>query len=138
MGRKLLKVGQVMEFRVGENFSPVVEGMTLREVLAKDPASGRRAGAVVVVDGAGKLAGVFTDGDLRRLLRNAPTAELLDRPMGVLMTREPKRIHKEALASEALALLNKYRIDELPVVDDGGVAVGLVDVQDLVRLRVVE
>lgn len=138
LGRKLLKVGQVMEFRAGENFSPVGEAMRLREVLAKDPQTGRRAGAVVVVDGAGKLSGVFTDGDLRRHLRNSPAAELLDRPMGSLMTRDPKRIHKEALASEALAVLNKYRIDELPVVDDGGAAVGIIDVQDLVRLRIVE
>jgi arabinose-5-phosphate isomerase len=58
--------------------------------------------------------------------------------MGSLMTREPKRVHKDALASEALAVLNRFRIDELPVVDDGGVAVGLIDVQDLVRLRIVE
>ena len=63
---------------------------------------------------------------------------LLDRRIGEVMTRNPKRVHVEALASEALAILNKYRIDELPVVDDAGRPVGLVDVQDLVRLRVVE
>jgi arabinose-5-phosphate isomerase len=138
LGRKLLKVGQVMEFRAGENFTPFGEEMPLREVLARDPATGRRAGAVVVVDGKGTLAGVFTDGDLRRHLRNSPAAELLDKPMGALMTRNPKRIHKDALASEALAVLNKFRIDELPVVDDANLAVGLIDVQDLVRLRIVE
>ncbi|HVX87187.1 MAG TPA: KpsF/GutQ family sugar-phosphate isomerase [Phycisphaerae bacterium] len=138
LGRKLLRVEQVMEFRVGENFAAVGEGMTLREVLERDPLSGRRAGAVVVVDGAGKLSGVFTDGDLRRHLRNRPAAELLEMPIGAVMTRSPKRIGKEALASEALGLLNHYRIDELPVVDETGRPVGLVDVQDLVRVRVVE
>lgn len=138
LGRKLLKVHQVMEFRVGENFFPVGESLPLREVLERDPATGRRAGAVVVVDSAGKLSGVFTDGDLRRHLRNTPPGELLAAPIGALMTRTPKKIHKEALASEALALLNRFRIDELPVVDDADIAVGVVDVQDLVRLRVVE
>jgi arabinose-5-phosphate isomerase len=136
LGRRLLRVDQVMEFRVGENFSPVAENLTLREVLAKDPTTGRRAGAVVVVDGAGLLAGVFTDGDLRRHLRADPG--LLDRPIASVMTRNPKRIHKDALASEALAVLNKFRIDELPVVDDAARPVGLFVLQDLVRLRLVE
>lgn len=136
LGRKLLSVSQVMEFQVGENFEAMAEEMTVGEVLAKDQASGRRAGAVVVVDGAGKLSGVFTDGDLRRQLRLRPG--LLEVAIGEVMTRNPKRIGREALASEALAVLNKFRIDELPVVDEEGRPVGLVDVQDLVRLRVVE
>jgi arabinose-5-phosphate isomerase len=150
LGRKLLKVHEVMEFKVGENFGTAPETRTLREILAMDappptppsagsaPPSGRRAGAVVITDGAGKLAGVFTDGDLRRLLRGTPPPALLDAAIGAVMTRTPKHIHKDALASEALALLNQYRIDELPVVDDGGRPIGLIDVQDLVRLRIVE
>jgi arabinose-5-phosphate isomerase len=137
LGRKLIKVAQVMEFKAGENMQTMAETMTLREVLALDPATGRRAGAVIVVDGAGMLAGVFTDGDLRRQLRAGGTG-LLDKRIAEVMTRNPKRVHVDALASEALAILNKYRIDELPVVDDSGRPVGLVDVQDLVRLRVVE
>jgi arabinose-5-phosphate isomerase len=136
LGRKLLKVHQVMEFKVGENFVPLPETLTLREVLDRDPTSGRRAGAVVLVDGAGMLSGVFTDGDLRRQVKSDPA--FLGAAVGTLMTRNPKRVHAEALASEALALLNRYRIDELPVVDDAGRPVGLIDVQDLVRLRVVE
>ena len=136
LGRKLLSVQQVMEFKVGENFEAMGEGMTVREILAKDQASGRRAGAVVVVDGAGKLSGVFTDGDLRRQLRLRPG--LMETAIGEVMTRNPKRVSRDALASEALAVLNKFRIDELPVVDEGGRPVGLVDVQDLVRLRIVE
>jgi arabinose-5-phosphate isomerase len=137
LGRKLIKVSQVMEFKAGENLQTMAETLTVREVLARDPPTGRRAGAVIVVDGAGMLAGVFTDGDLRRQLRTGGTG-LLDKRIAEVMTRNPKRLHVEALASEALAILNKYRIDELPVVDDGGRPVGLVDVQDLVRLRVVE
>jgi arabinose-5-phosphate isomerase len=141
LGRKLVKVSQVMEFKVGENFEPLPETLTLREVLARDPAAGRRAGAVVIVNAAGGLLGVFTDGDLRRQLRTAGKegpGSLLDKPIQTLMTRNPKHIRHDALASEALAILNKYRIDELPVVNDEGRPVGLIDVQDLVRLRVVE
>jgi arabinose-5-phosphate isomerase len=114
----------------------MTEGISVREALAKDPATGRRAGAVVIVDSSGLLSGVFTDGDLRRKLR--ADAALLDKPIAGVMTRTPKRIHKDALASEAMAILNQYRIDELPVVDDAGRPVGLIDVQDLVRLRIVE
>ncbi len=137
LGRKLVKVSQVMEFKIGENLQPVPETMPLSEVLAKDPATGRRAGAVIIINTAGLLAGVFTDGDLRRRLRTAdPT--LLDQPIGTLMTRNPKHIHEDALASEALAVLNQYRIDELPVINAAGKPTGLIDVQDLVRLRIVE
>jgi arabinose-5-phosphate isomerase len=137
LGRKLLKVSQVMEFKTGDNLQTMCEDMTVREVLERDPVSGRRAGAVIIVNSAGILSGVFTDGDLRRLVRTGGTG-LLDKRISEVMTRNPKRVHTDALASEALATLNKYRIDELPVVDDTGRPVGLVDVQDLVRLRVVE
>ncbi len=136
LGRKLLKVHQVMEFKVGENFAALSETLTLREVLDRDQTTGRRAGAVVLVDGEGILSGVFTDGDLRRHLKG--NEGVMGARMATLMTRKPKRVHREALASEALGLLNRYRIDELPVVDDAGRPVGLVDVQDLVRLRIVE
>jgi arabinose-5-phosphate isomerase len=136
LGRRLIKVSQVMEFKVGENLETIPESMAVRDVLARDPATGRRAGAVVIVNADGTLAGVFTDGDLRRRIRS--DTAFLDKPIGSVMTRNPKRVHVEALASEALALMNQYRIDELPVVDEAGKAVGLIDVQDLVRWRVVE
>ncbi len=90
----------------------------------------------MLVDEAGKLSGVFTDGDLRRHLKG--NAGVMSAAGGGLMKRNPKRIHKDALASEALALLNRYRIDELPVVNDAEEPVGLIDVQDLVRLRIME
>jgi arabinose-5-phosphate isomerase len=136
LGRRMLKVHQVMDFKVGENFSVLPETMTLREVLDCDTVGGRRAGAVVLVDAAGMLSGVFTDGDLRRHVKT--DAGVLSAQMRTLMTRNPKRIGKEELASAALAVMNKYRIDELPVVDETGRPVGLIDVQDLLRLRIVE
>jgi arabinose-5-phosphate isomerase len=136
LGRRLIKVSQVMEFKVGENLETIPETMAVRDVLARDPATGRRAGAVVIVNADDTLAGVFTDGDLRRRIRT--DTAFLDKPIGAVMTRNPKRVHVDALASEALALMNQYRIDELPVVDGTGKAIGLIDVQDLVRWRVVE
>ena len=56
-------------------------------------------------------------------------------PIADVMTRDPKRIRADALASEAIAIMRPLRIDELPVVDDAGRPVGLIDVQDLVVLR---
>jgi len=138
LGRKLLKVGQVMEFKIGDNFTPLPETLTLQEILNRDPVKGRRAGAVVLINAKDELSGVFTDGDLRRHLKNIPSPDLLAAPISNLMTKNPKHIHHEALASEALALLNQYRIDELPVIDDAHRPIGLIDVQDLVRLRIVD
>ena len=105
-----MKVSQVMEFKLGENFQPVGETLSVREILARDPATGRRAGAVVVVDGTGMLAGVFTDGDLRRQLRLGGTGIMEKQIFGGDDLRNPKRVHKRcAAASEALAILNQFR-----------------------------
>jgi arabinose-5-phosphate isomerase len=136
LGRKLLTVQQAMEFKTGENFTPLPDSLTVQEVLNRDAPTGRRAGAVVLINTAGQLSGVFTDGDLRRHLKATPN--LLTTPVSKVMTKNPKHIHQNALASEALALFNQYRIDELPVIDDSRRPTGLIDVQDLVRLRIVE
>jgi arabinose-5-phosphate isomerase len=58
--------------------------------------------------------------------------------MSDVMHRDPKRIHGEELASEAMAVMRQYRIDELPVVDDDDQPVGLIDVQDLVVLKMLD
>jgi arabinose-5-phosphate isomerase len=136
LGRKLLRVREVMSFKIGENLSVVPDSMTLRQAMAIEEAPGRRAGAMIVVNAQGHLAGIFTDGDLRRRLRQS--ADFLDLPMAEVMTANPKRVDAEALASEALALMNRHRIDELPVVDSNSRPVGLIDVQDVVSLRIVE
>ena len=97
---------------------------------------GRRPGAILLVDGDGRLTGIFTDGDLRRLvLRDRGE---LDRPIGGVMTRRPRTISSEALARDAVALVLEHRQDEVPIVDGDGRPVGLLDVQDLVALRLVE
>ena len=128
LGRHLLMVETVM--RKGEDLPAVRDRLTLREALAQLRKMRRRSGAIVVTDARGRLAGVFTDADLRRLLE-AGREDALDRPICDVMTRRPTFVRSGASAAEAIVLVNRYFIEEIPVVDDADRVVGLVDVQDL-------
>ena len=128
LGRRLLKVGDIM--RTGKANPLVGLKTTVRQALLKITAS--RAGSCTIVDGHGKLAGVFTDGDLRRHLKSKGE-EILSRPVVQLATLKPRYIQKERLAEEAFHIMESLRIDELPVVDKTRRVVGLLDVQDLMR-----
>lgn len=128
LGKKLLKVKDIM--RTGKN-NPVVRATTtVRQALLSITAA--RAGSCTVVDKQGKLLGIFTDGDLRRHLREGGEP-VLKKPISEVATRNPMTIGKEKLAAEALHILQSRKIDELPVVDEKGRAVGLLDVQDLLK-----
>src|SRR5207237_9875828 len=95
----------------------------------------RPSGAVILADApSGKITGIFSDGDLRRLILHDEDAALR-RPIREVMTPNPKRIRGDALAGEAMAVLRQYRIDDLPVVDEDDRPIGLIDVQDLVVLK---
>jgi arabinose-5-phosphate isomerase len=83
------------------------------------------------------MSGIFTDGDLRRLVTDDDGSGL-KRPIAEVMKRDPKRIRADELASDAMAVMRQYRIDELPVVDDDDQPVGLIDVQDLVILKMLD
>jgi arabinose-5-phosphate isomerase len=135
LGAKLMTVEQSMMFRPGEKLPIVGAADTVRAML--DTTSDvKRHGAVMVVDSDGRLAGIITDADLRRLLtRRGP--EVFELKAGAVMTAGCKRIRADALASEATAIFHKYRIDELPVVDARDRPVGLIDVQDIVTIKVV-
>ena len=137
LGRKLLKVEEAMTFRRGEQLALVADSLTLGEALKQAEAVERRTGAMLLVDEEGRLSGILTDADVRRLLVAGEAGELLARPIGELMTRKPKRIYLGELASEALSILNQYRIDELPVVDGDDRPVGVIDVQDLLGIKTV-
>lgn len=134
LGRKLIRVREAMTFRLGENLPVSSDELTVAEVLHQASQIKRRSGAVILAGKDGRLSGLFTDGDLRRLLTGDSTAGL-NRRISEVMTRNPKRINADHLASEAMAILRQYRIDELPVVDDDDRPVGLIDVQDLVVLK---
>ncbi len=137
LGRKLMSVGEAMTFRLGENLPVASETLRVGEVLKQVSSIKRRSGAVILVGDDGRLSGIFTDGDLRRLLTNDPITAL-NRPIREVMGRTPKHVREDQLASDAMAIMQKHRIDELPVVNADGKPVGLIDVQDLVVLRMLD
>jgi arabinose-5-phosphate isomerase len=92
-----------------------------------------KSGSLSVVNGAGKLIGVFTDGDFRR--RIADDEALLTRPLKAVMTRNPVCIREDALAMEALKVFDLRSIDDLIVVNARHEPVGLVDSQDLPKFK---
>lgn len=92
-----------------------------------------KAGSVSVVDARGRLVGVFTDGDLRRHM--AADAAVLSRPLAQVMTRRPVCVAEDALAVEALKIFNERNIDDLIVINRRRQPVGLVDAQDLPKLK---
>lgn len=135
LGTKLMTVEQSMMFRPGEKLPLASAGDTIRRML-ENTSDVKRHGAVMIVDAEGRLAGIITDADLRRLLSGRGAA-VLDVQAGDVMTAGCKRIRADALAAEATALFHKYRIDELPVVDADDRPVGLIDVQDIVTIKIV-
>lgn len=132
LGRRLLlTVGDVM--RSGKFFPKVSENKTVKDVLFAITRA--RCGSACVVDKKGILVGIFTDGDLRRHLEVDSNLSL--RLVKEVMSKNPTVISKEKLAAEALKILQQKKIDELPVVDAHHKAVGLLDVQDLLKAGLV-
>jgi arabinose-5-phosphate isomerase len=134
LGRKLIRVKEAMTFKRGENLPVASDKLTVGQVLHEASQIKRRPGAVILVNDSGELSGIFSDGDLRRLMTDSDGSALF-KPISQVMTKSPKRILESALASEAMAVFRQFRIDELPVVDDDDRPVGLIDVQDLVVLK---
>jgi arabinose-5-phosphate isomerase len=131
LGRKLTRVEDVM--RTGGQLRRAHIDETVREVFVRLAGPRRRSGAVLIEDGETHLLGIFTDSDLARLFEKRREADL-DRPIGEIMTAQPKRIRVGAMLSEAVELLKSHKISELPVVDRGNHLVGLIDVTDLIGL----
>ena len=94
-----------------------------------------RAGSAAVVNARGKLAGIFTDGDLRRHIEEDP--QILRRKVSTVMTRRPKTLPVGRLAVEALKIMRGYRIDEILILGPRGRPAGLLDIQDLLRAGLV-
>jgi arabinose-5-phosphate isomerase len=135
LGAKLMTVEQSMMFRPGEKL-PIAETTDTIGQLLENTSDVKRHGAVMIVDGEGKLAGILTDADIRRLLAKQGGGAFELRA-GDVMTANCKRVRIDALAAEATAIFHKYRIDDLPVVDADDKPVGLIDVQDIVMIKVV-
>ena len=132
LGRRLLlRVDDIM--RRGQGAPVVKMNEKVSAVLLKITAG--RAGSATVVDNQGKLAGIFTDGDLRRNLESDNQLPL--RKVSLVMTKNPTFVDKDMLAAEAMRILQDKRIDEIPVVDKNRRPVGLLDVQDLLKAGLV-
>jgi arabinose-5-phosphate isomerase len=135
LGAKLITVEQSMMFKPGEKLPTAQVTDTVNELLEKT-SDVKRHGAVMVVDKDGRLAGIVTDADLRRLMTQHGQKAFGFKAADI-MTADCKRIRADALAAEATAIFHKYRIDDLPVVDADNKPVGLIDVQDIVTIKVV-
>ena len=135
LGAKLMTVEQSMMFRQGEKLPLAQLTDTVGQLLEKT-SDVKRHGAVMVVDKEGRLAGIITDADLRRLVTQHGQ-KAFECKAGDIMTAGCKNIRADALAAEATAIFHKYRIDDLPVVDAADRPVGLIDVQDVVMIKVV-
>jgi arabinose-5-phosphate isomerase len=96
-----------------------------------------KAGSVSVTSPKGRLVGVFTDGDLRRLMGQGGDGEVMERKLAEVMTRNPVTVREDALAAEALRIFNERNIDDLIAVNARREPVGVVDLQDLPRLKLV-
>ena len=136
----VLKVSDVM--RTGDHFAKVApETTVLDTLLAMTKAQG---GSAVVVKPDGTLAGIFTDGDFRRRIAAAAgepssdgrTVFGLSTPVSAVMTANPLFIRDDAYAVDLLKVFERRRIDDLPVCDAAGRVLGIVDIQDLPKMKV--
>jgi arabinose-5-phosphate isomerase len=125
LGRRLRPVELAMR---GLDATAVVHpGASVLETL--NIISSKRAGAACIADEQGILIGLFTDGDLRRVLANSPDS--LNDEITVHMTRSPKTIAVGENVDTAIEILRKHQIDDLPVIDETGRLVGHLDIQDI-------
>jgi arabinose-5-phosphate isomerase len=130
LGRQLMRVEEAMR--------PLAQCRTaaptdhVRAVFSR-PLPARRTGAVMVIDAAGMLVGIFTDSDLARLFERRNDSAI-DGPIGAVMTRRPTTVTTGTRLGDAVAVLETRRLSELPVLAADGRAVGLLDIVDLVGL----
>ena len=130
LGRQLMLVEDAMRPLAECRLARADE--TVRAVFAR-PLPARRTGAVMVVGDQDRLEGIFTDSDLARLFERRHD-DLLDAPIGRVMTARPTTVPVAMRLRDAVAILEARRLSELPVVDPDGRVVGLLDVVDLVGL----
>lgn len=126
----LLRVEDVM--RTGEKCATVNTGQPVREALIA--MTGAKAGCVAIIHPDNTLAGIMTDGDLRRHLIETPN--LVEQPVEQVMTVNPITLKPDMLALEILNIYEKHNIDDLIVVDSGNRVIGAVDIQDLPKLKI--
>ena len=132
LGALLLKVGDIM--RTGDRLAVAREDVSTQDAILCMTRA--KAGSIALVHPkSGKLTGILTDGDFRRSALTGP--DFLQKPVSTFMTRSPKVIAENALGVDALRLFEAHRIDDLIVINAHGRPVGLIDGQDLPKLKIV-
>lgn len=131
LGRRLRTVAEIM--RPLDQVRIASEMATVRDVFSQQSRSGRRSGAIMLVAEDGRLTGLFTDSDLARLLESRRD-ERFDVPIRDVMTVDPFTASPSARICDIVDLLADRKISELPVLDDEGRPLGLVDITDVIGL----
>lgn len=131
LGRKLSTVREIM--RSGDELRVAVESASVREVFTRLARPGRRTGAVILVDSSGRVSGLFTDSDLARLLESR-SDDQLDQPIHQVMTPRPLTVLPDVTLGDVVGILSGRKISELPVVDNEGRPLGMIDITDVIGL----
>ncbi|HLX01376.1 MAG TPA: arabinose 5-phosphate isomerase KdsD [Trinickia sp.] len=132
LGRRLLTyVRDVM--RTGDQVPKVLDHASVRDALFQLTA--KRMGMTAIVDEHDRVEGIFTDGDLRRVLER--TGDFRDLPIAEVMTRAPRTIGADHLAVEAVELMERHRINQMLVVDEAGKLIGALNMHDLFSKKVI-
>ena len=126
----LLKVKDIM--RTNERFATILSGKSVKEAILAITAA--KSGSVAVINNEGILEGILTDGDLRRHLVESPN--LMELSINDIMQKSPITLNPDMLAADVLKLYEQNNVDDLIVVNEGGIAIGSVDIQDMPKLKI--
>jgi len=129
LGKKLMRVGELMHR--GESIPCVLESTPMSDAICE--MTRKSLGMTAVTNERGTLVGVISDGDLRRMLQKS--SDLLNLPAGQVMSKNPKTISEDELATVALSKMEEMKITSLVVVDNNGAVIGVVHVHDLWRTQ---
>ena len=127
----LLKVDEIM--RKGDRFATIQNGNTVQETIVEMTRA--KAGSISIINTDGKLAGIFTDADLRRAILK--DSDVFSQQIDNYMTSDPIKVESGMLVADALKVFEENRIDDLLVVDADNKPIGIIDGQDLPKLRIV-
>lgn len=131
LGRQLMRTEEAM--RPLSQCRVATCNQTVREILVSASRPGRRTGAIMLTDVEGRICGIFTDSDLAKMLEQRREA-ILDGPVADVMTKRFLTVQRTQMLNDALQLLARYKISELPVVDDQQRPCGIIDITDLVGM----
>ncbi len=132
LGRRLVKLISEIH-HTGDDIPLVNEDATMKEMILK--MTSKRLGCVVIKDGQGKIAGIFTDGDLRRLAEQ--NQELFGHTAEDVMIKNPKTVAQTAVLDAALAIMEEHSISQLPTIDEDKKLVGIIHLHDILKSKLV-